>query len=114
MQTLGKVPSGLPGLMIPDFSFDLANSLLVAEKPRLEHVILMCIAVNKIDLSALEALEKANQALSELGIKLHLSEVKGPVMDKLRYTDFFRELSGNNYLSHNQAVEDLKISDADL
>ncbi|MBQ15124.1 MAG: sulfate permease [Gammaproteobacteria bacterium] len=85
---------------------------LVAEKPRLEHVILMCIAINKIDLSALEALEKANKALSELQIKLHLSEVKGPIMDKLRHTDFFRDLSGNNYLSHNQAVEDLKNDDA--
>ena len=81
---------------------------LVAEKPKLEHVILMCTAINKIDLSALEALEKADKGLAEIHIKLHLSEVKGPIMDKLSDTDFFLNLSGNNYMSHDQAVEDLK------
>jgi SulP family sulfate permease len=80
---------------------------LVAKKPNLEHVILMCNAVNTIDLSALEALENINSTLNELEIKLHLSEVKGPIMDKLGSTGFFKTLTGNNYLSHNQAVEDL-------
>jgi SulP family sulfate permease len=56
---------------------------LMAKKPKLEHVILMCTAVNAIDMSALQTLEKINRALSEIGIKLHLSEVKGPIMDKL-------------------------------
>ncbi len=83
---------------------------LVAEKPKLEHVILMCTAVNKIDLSALESLEKINETLGSINIKLHLSEVKGPIMDKLATTSFFKSLTGNNYLSHNQAVEDLKDS----
>ena len=81
---------------------------LIADKPELRHVILMCTAVNKIDLSALETLEKINETLDELGIKLHLSEVKGPIMDRLATTGFFKSLTGNNYLSHNQAVEDLK------
>jgi SulP family sulfate permease len=81
---------------------------LVADKPELEHVVLMCAAVNRIDLSALESLEKINETLSVLGIKLHLSEVKGPIMDRLATTGFFKSLSGNNYLSHNEAVEDLR------
>ncbi|MCG8414724.1 MAG: sulfate permease [Pseudomonadales bacterium] len=81
---------------------------LIADKQELEHVILMCTAVNKIDLSALETLEKINETLDELGIKLHLSEVKGPIMDRLATTGFFKTLTGNNYLSHNQAVEDLQ------
>lgn len=84
---------------------------LAAKKPNLEHVILMCTAVNEIDLSALESLENINNTLSELGIKLHLSEVKGPIMDRLGSTGFFKTLTGNNYLSHNQAVEDLRIKD---
>ncbi len=83
---------------------------LVAEKPKLEHVILMCTAVNKVDMSALESLEKINETLGSINIMLHLSEVKGPIMDKLAITNFFKSLSGNNYLSHNQAVEDLKDS----
>ncbi|MCH2323087.1 MAG: sulfate permease [Pseudomonadota bacterium] len=81
---------------------------LISHKPKLEHVILMCTAVNKIDMSALETLEKINQTLIESGIKLHLSEVKDPIMGKLAITDFFKSLSGNNYLSQNQAVEDLR------
>jgi len=84
---------------------------LVAKKPNLQHVILMCTAVNEIDLSALESLENINNTLNELEIKLHLSEVKGPIMDRLGSTGFFKTLTGNNYLSHNQAVEDLRIKD---
>ena len=84
---------------------------LVAMRPKLKHVILMCTAVNKIDLSALESLEKIAETLHRANIKLHLSEVKGPIMDKLATTDFFKHLSGNNYLSHNQAVEDLRESE---
>jgi len=85
---------------------------LVAESPKVKHVILMCTAVNKIDMSALETLAQINDTLSDLDIKLHLSEVKGPVMDKLHRTDFFETLTGNSYLTQNQAVDDL--SDADM
>jgi SulP family sulfate permease len=81
---------------------------MVAEQPKVQHVILMCAAVNKIDLSALETLEKLNQTLGELHICLHLSEVKGPIMDRLADTDFFQNLSGRCFLSQNEAVEALK------
>ena len=81
---------------------------LVADDPKLKHVILACTAVNEVDMSALETLEKIDETLKQLNINLHLSEVKEPIMDKLAGTQFFRDLSGNNYLSHNQAVEDLK------
>ena len=81
---------------------------LMAKKPKLEHVILMCATVNAIDLSALQIVEKINRVLDELGIKLHLSEVKGPIMDRLNRTSLIANISGSNYLSHNQAVEDLK------
>ena len=82
---------------------------MAAKKNNLKHVILMCTAVNEIDLSALEALETINDTLKELDIKLHLSEVKGPIMDRLGSSGFFTRLTGSNYLSHNQAVEDLRI-----
>ena len=80
----------------------------MAKNENIRHVILMCAAVNEVDLSALEALEKINDTLRELDIQLHLSEVKGPIMDRLGGTGFFKALSGNNYLSHNQAVVDLQ------
>ncbi|MEQ8953552.1 MAG: sodium-independent anion transporter, partial [Gammaproteobacteria bacterium] len=81
---------------------------LVSERPDLEHVILLCGAVNHIDLSALVSLEKLNQTLGALGVKLHLSEVKGPIMDRLSRTEFFNTLSGKSFDYHNQAVESLR------
>jgi SulP family sulfate permease len=72
---------------------------LLDKQPEVRHVILMCTAVNEIDLSALEALESVNRQLSERGITLHLSEVKGPVMDVLRQTHFLDDLSGKVFLS---------------
>ncbi len=67
---------------------------LVADRPRLRHVVLMCPAVNDIDASALESLREINRRLAEGRIRLHLSEVKGPVMDRLRRSDFLDHLSG--------------------
>ena len=81
---------------------------LVAERPGLKHVVLMCPAVNDIDLSALETLENINDVLADSGISLHLSEVKVPIMKILEGTRFFTHLSGGTYLSQNQAFEDLR------
>ena len=65
----------------------------------MRHVVLMCSAVNEIDASALESLEAINQRLKELGVLFHLSEVKGPVMDRLNRTDFLNLLTGRVFLS---------------
>jgi len=76
----------------------------VAQRPALVHVVLQCSAINDIDASALESLEAIEHRLGDAGIKLHLSEVKGPVMDRLKKTDFLRRLSGQVFLTHYQAV----------
>ncbi|UWQ39785.1 sulfate permease (plasmid) [Leisingera aquaemixtae] len=73
----------------------------------LRNVVLMCSAVNEIDYSALENLEAINQRLKEQGIGLHLSEVKGPVMDRLQKTHFLEELNGRVYLSQFHAWQEL-------
>ncbi|QKV17590.1 SulP family inorganic anion transporter [Oricola thermophila] len=80
---------------------------MVAQRPKLKHVILMCPAVNAIDMSALESLEAINERLRQLGVKFHLSEIKGPVMDRLRRSDFFGHLTGKVFLSQHQAVSTL-------
>ncbi len=79
----------------------------VAEDKNIVHVILMCSAVNEVDFSALETLEEINQRLREENIFLHLSEVKGPVLDKLRRARFIDQMSGNLYLTQHQAFADL-------
>jgi len=76
----------------------------VAACPELQHVVLQCSAINHIDASALESLEAIEHRLREAGIALHLSEVKGPVMDQLQRTDFLADLSGKVFLTHYQAV----------
>jgi len=70
----------------------------------IEHVILQCSAINEIDLSALETLEAINATLAEQGVKLHLSEVKGPVMDRLEHGEFLKELSGRVFLTQYEAA----------
>jgi SulP family sulfate permease len=78
---------------------------LLEQNPAVCHVIIMCTAVNEIDLSALDALESINQRLNDSGIKLYLSEVKGPVADVLTKTDFIKHLSGEIFLSHHLGVQ---------
>ncbi len=78
------------------------EDLILARVPgdsALRHVILMCSAVNEIDLSALETLDSLDHRLRDMGVTLHLSEVKGPVMDRLRRTDFLAHLSGQVFVS---------------
>jgi len=77
---------------------------LVADRENIEHVVLMCTAVNEIDASALESLEEINHRLSASGVTFHLSEVKGPVMDRLRKTDFLKHLTGKIFLSQYEAL----------
>ena len=82
----------------------------VKGKPDLRHVVLMCPAVNRIDVSALEALERINERLAEQEITPHMSEVKGPVMDALQRSDFLHHLTGQIYLSQHAADLDLQGS----
>lgn len=79
----------------------------VAAQPTIKHVVIQCSAVNDIDTSALESLETIDNRLQAAGITLHLSEVKGPVSDKLNRTNFFDHLSGETFLTHYQAVHAL-------
>ncbi|MGM0857258.1 MAG: SulP family inorganic anion transporter [Pseudomonadota bacterium] len=72
---------------------------LVASRPELEHVVLICSAVNLIDASALESLDAINARLKDSSVKLHLAEVKGPVMDQLKKSDFLDALTGRVFLS---------------
>jgi len=83
-----------------DAVYDLALG-----KPELKHVILMCSAVNAVDLSALESLEAINERLKSVDIKLHLSEVKGPVMDRLKKSHLLSDLTGGVFLTQLDAIK---------
>ncbi len=79
----------------------------VAEQSALRHLVLMCSAINAVDASALESIEAINHRLSDSGVKLHLSEVKGPVMDALEKSHLLHDLTGKVWLSQNEAFQSL-------
>lgn len=85
----------------------LEDSLLraVAERPEIEHLVLICSAVNFIDTSALETLESLRLELRDAGVQLYLAEVKGPVMDRLQRIGFVDELGADRiFLSTHAAL----------
>jgi SulP family sulfate permease len=61
-------------------------------------------AVWDIDASALESLEAINHRLKDGGITFHRSEVKGPIMDRLKRSHFLEELTGKVHLRQYDAV----------
>jgi SulP family sulfate permease len=79
----------------------------LASHPDARHVVLQCTAVNDIDASALESLLTINQRLRDTGVQLHLSEVKGPVMDRLQRSELLQQLTGRVFLTHHQAINAL-------
>lgn len=80
---------------------------LALKSPDVRDVVLMCSAVNEIDATALESIEALNHRLSLADIRLHLSEVKGPVMDRLKRSHFLAELTGQIFLSQFDALQAL-------
>lgn len=76
---------------------------LAARSLSLHHIVLTCQAVNVIDASALESLEAINGRLKDAGATLHLAEVKGPVMDHLKHTLFYHELTGQVFFTTYEA-----------
>lgn len=72
------------------------------------HVVLVLSAVNLIDTSALYSLAELNRNLLSRSIKLHLAEVKGPLMDRLQQSDLLlKPLSGQVFLSAAVALDSL-------
>jgi SulP family sulfate permease len=67
--------------------------------PQARNLVLVMSAVSSIDTTALFALSELNQNLGRRGIGLHLAEVKGPVMDRLRQSELLHALNGEVFLS---------------
>lgn len=79
-----------------------------AERPQLRHLVLICNAVNFIDASALETLTDLRARLQDAGIELNLTEVKGPVMNRLAGTEFLGQLGSDRvFLTTEEAYETL-------
>ncbi|MCF6273444.1 MAG: sulfate permease [Rhodobacteraceae bacterium] len=92
-------------LYFPNARFleDTINNAVARDK-NIKDVILVCPAINFIDASALESLEAINQRLKDAGVRLHMSEVKGPVLDRLKRSELLTELTGEVFLTQFDAL----------
>jgi SulP family sulfate permease len=79
--------------------------------PDTRHLVLTMLAVSSIDTTALFALSELNASLRARGIGLHLAEVKGPVMDRLRASTLLDDLNGKLFLSTAMASDYLNSVD---
>ncbi len=79
----------------------------LAAQPQLHDLVLVMTAISSIDTSALFALEELNAMLRGRGVGLHLAEVKGPVLDRLKTSDLPAALNGRIFLSALKAMEQL-------
>ena len=80
---------------------------IAAAEADANHMVLMCGAINFIDATGLEMLRRLDDGLAALGLALHLSDVKGPVRDQLAAIRFAEALSGNVYLTMDDAMTEL-------
>ena len=89
----------------------------VTDRHEVKNLLLVCSAVNLIDGSALETLKGLIADLKARGIEFYLSEVKGPVMDKLIKVGFVDELGKDHiFLTTDLAMKtlDKKIGDWEI
>ncbi len=103
----------MPGLLAlrVDESLFFANATVVEEKiqallgedPTINHVLLICSAMNLIDATALGVLTQLEDNLAKRNIEFMLAEVKGPVMDRLRNTPLGISLAGKIFISVHEA-----------
>lgn len=77
-------------------------------RPGVRHLVLVLSAVNMVDTTALLALNELNKNLRDQKRYLHLCEIKGPVMDRLKRSKLLgKELTGQVFLSAALAYEHL-------
>jgi sulfate permease, SulP family len=80
----------------------------IADRPEIHHLVLICSAINFIDASALETLEGLMTDLQGAGVQLYLTEVKGPVFDRLQRIGFIDQLGSDRvFMSTYQAIQHL-------
>jgi sulfate permease, SulP family len=84
---------------------DVVQQHLV-QHPDTGRVVLQMSPVNRIDFSGFASLRALQELLQSRGIRLDLSEVKGPVLDALREGGWAQWFHGRVFLSQHQAMLD--------
>jgi len=80
-------------------------------QPEAHHLVLVMSSVSSVDATAMQMLDMLNERLIDEGMKLHLAEVKGPVLGQLENDTFPERLSGEIFLSTFTAYQALQIAE---
>lgn len=68
-------------------------------------VLMLMAPVNHIDVSGLTALQELHNTLAAEGLRLEFSEVKGPVLDRLKAVGWLERHDVSLYLSHHEGIQ---------
>jgi SulP family sulfate permease len=80
----------------------------LADRPTIRHVLLISSGINDVDATGLDTLETIRSELDQIGVGFHMSDVKGPVTDRLRLAGFDEQfLKEHIYLSADEAMRNL-------
>lgn len=81
---------------------------IVGRRPATDHVVLVCSAINVIDVSGVEMLARLNDTLNQEGIELHLANVKSSVLDQLQRSRLPGVLTGRVFFNTAEAMSYLE------
>ena len=78
----------------------LENYILeqIADRPGVRKILLIAAGINEIDATGIETLENIRRELKAAGVDFYLSDVKGPVSDRLRRAAFDPEFLSDHLL----------------
>ncbi len=86
----------------------------ISERPEIQAVLLISSGINEIDATGIEVLETSIRELNSAGVEFYLSDVKGPVTDRLEAAGFDPEfLKTHIFLSAHQAIRQLAKQNPD-
>ena len=108
----------IPGLLAVriDQSLNFANAPVlenfvlgrISERPDVKQVLLIGSGINEIDATGIEVIEAMDQELAAAEIRFCLSDIKGPVMDRLERSGISQDLLiSRTFLSAHEAIRSL-------
>ncbi|MFM7121953.1 MAG: SulP family inorganic anion transporter, partial [Gammaproteobacteria bacterium] len=80
---------------------------LIGQHPDTRHLVLVCSAVNRVDVTGIEMLARVSRNLAAARIILHLTDVKAQVLRQIEAAELPRALTGQIYFSADQALRAL-------
>ena len=82
----------------------------IADRPAIRNVLLISSGINDVDATGLEVLETIRRELELIGVGFYMSDVKGPVTDRLQLAGFDAAfLNEHIFMSADEAMRHLGV-----